>query len=247
MKTAIETKPIVILHHYTPLWVCSNGIRKCWDSQDKSDTVPYEVDVAMDDIADFHLDGKILETGPKDKELINRVGNKNRHSSTLEHLVYSFEIKDISRACLQELARHRLASYSVKSTRYTLKKVKAESSFTEYTDIGFQEYTETGRERAENYLVMTSDERVNRMSILALDNLRDLLNLGISNDIAKFAIPESFKTELVWTINARSLQNFLQLRTSDTAMWEIRNLAFEVYAQLPEDHKYLFDEFVEKI
>ncbi len=60
----------------------------------------------------------------KDKELINRVGNKFKHSSTLEHLNYTFYIQGISRACLQEVARHRHTSPSVKSTRYTLKELK---------------------------------------------------------------------------------------------------------------------------
>jgi hypothetical protein len=54
----------------------------------------------------------------------DRVGNKYRHASILEHVTYNFSIEGISRACLQELARHRMASLSVKSTRYTLKELK---------------------------------------------------------------------------------------------------------------------------
>ena len=119
---------IKLLHH-TPLWVCAKAIRKCWNSEDKSDTISHKVDFAIDDIADFHLNGKILKCGEKDKDLIYRVGNKNKHSSTLEHLVYTFEIDGISRACLQELARHRIASLSVKSTRYTLKELKRAYTF----------------------------------------------------------------------------------------------------------------------
>jgi len=107
-----------------------------------------------------------------------------------------------------------------------------------------QEYTENGRERAEKYLVMTTDERVNRMSILALDNLRDLLNEGISNDKAKYALPESYKTELTWTINARSLQNFISLRTDKAALEEIREMARNVFEALPVEHKYLFEHCV---
>ena len=60
------------------------------------------------------------------------------------------------------------------------------------------------------------------------------------DDKAKFALPDAYKTELTWTINARSLQNFLYLRTSTAAMWEIRKLAYAVYDALPEDHKYLY-------
>lgn len=69
-------------------------------------------------------------TGQKDLELVERVGNKFKHKSVLEHLVYSFDIDGISRAVLQELARHRTASLTVKSTRYTMSKdLKKENSF----------------------------------------------------------------------------------------------------------------------
>ena len=230
----------VILKNYVPLHIAAGAIRKCWDSGDKSDSQCWD---------DMYSDQKEwIETGPKDMELIERIGNKFKHASTLEHLVYNFEIKGISRACLQELARHRMASLSVKSTRYTLKELKNEEHFLngwcssdtfEQTD-----WNENGYERASKYLVMTGDFRVDICSIGALDNLRDLLQMGISNDIAKYALVENYKTELAWTINARSLQNFLYLRTDKSALWEIRKLAREIYNRLPDDHKYLFKDFV---
>jgi len=42
-----------------------------------------------------------------------------------------------------------------------------------------------------------------RLSIRALENLRLVLVQGISNDKAKYCLPESYKTELTWTVNAR--------------------------------------------
>lgn len=120
---------ITLLNH-TPLWVCSNAIRTCYQSFEKGD-----------------------KGGEKDKELIERVGNKMRHASTLEHLFYNFYIEGISRACLQELARHRIASLSVKSTRYTLKELRDEAEF-EPSDF----------ERARKYLVFTGDEMVDGFS-----------------------------------------------------------------------------------
>lgn len=197
----------VTLQHHTPLIFCANAIRTCWQSFDKSD-----------------------EGGEKDRELIDRVGNKFKHASTLEHLVYNFYIQGISRALLQELARHRMASLSVKSTRYTLKELKSEEIFT------YKEY-----ERASKYLVLTGNEMVDSMSIKALENLRLVLVQGISNDKAKYCLPESYKTELTWTINARSLQNFITLRSDKSALWEIQNLAHALYSALPEDHQYLFN------
>ena len=122
-----------------------------------------------------------------------------------------------------------MASLSVKSTRYTLKELKNEESFT-CKDV----------ERASKYLVLTGVEMVDAMSIKALENLRLVLVEGISNDKAKYCLPESYKTELTWTVNARSLQNFLTLRSDKSALWEIQNLAHALYDALPEEHKYLF-------
>ena len=65
-------------------------------------------------------------------------------------------------------------------------------------------------------------------------------------DIAKYCLPESYKTELTWSINARSLQNFISLRSSKSALWEIQNLANAIYAALPDEHKFIFDECVYK-
>jgi len=200
----------VTLMHYTPLPVCAHAIRTCWQSFDKGDN-----------------------GGEKDKALIDRVGNKYKHASTLEHLVYTFYIQGISRALLQELARHRMASLSVKSTRYTLKELKECEPF-ELDDF----------EGASKFIVLTGNADVDSASIAALNNLQALLKKGISNDIAKYALVESYKTELTWTINARSLQNFLSLRSSKSALWEIRKLAREIFKVLPEDHKYLFKEYI---
>ncbi len=194
------------LLQHTSLEICASAIRTCWQSFDKSDS-----------------------GGEKDRELIDRVGNKFKHASTLEHLVYTFYIKGISRALLQELARHRLASLSVKSTRYTLKELKKEKPFT------CKEY-----KRAQEYLVMTGNDLVDEMSIKALENLRVVLSKGVSNDKAKYCLPESYKTELTYTINARSLQNLLTLRSDKSALWEIRDMAKKLYQELPEDHRYLF-------
>ncbi|MEA3417847.1 MAG: FAD-dependent thymidylate synthase [Campylobacterota bacterium] len=202
----------ITLMQYTPLEVCAHAIRTCWQSFDKSD-----------------------EGGEKDKALIDRVGNKFKHASTMEHLVYTFYIQGISRALLQELARHRLASPSVKSTRYTLKELKEGEPFAEDDYKG-----------AERFIVLTGNELVDSASIKALNNLQSILKSGVSNDIAKFCLPESYKTELTWTLNARSLQNFLTLRTNKAALWEIRELAYTLYDTLPEDHQYLFEDCLYK-
>lgn len=218
----------VELLHNTPLHIASTAIRTCWQSQEKSDTTMVEGYTAQTGAV------KIVECGPNDRALIDRVGNKNKHSSTLEHLTYTFYISGVSRALLQELARHRMASPSVKSTRYTLKELKDEAPFK------FIDGALTIKKRAAKYLVFTDNRDIDTYSVLALENVRKLLVSGYANDFVKYALPESYKTELTWTINARSLQNFLALRSSKAALWEIQDLAKAVYEALPEDHKYLF-------
>ena len=188
----------VTLLNYTPLNICSHAIRTCWQSFEKGDN-----------------------GGEKDVELIERVGNKFKHASTLEHLSYNFYIQGISRALLQELARHRVASLSVKSTRYTLKELRNEAPFL-HGDFN----------NAARYLVLTGNELIDNASIKA------------SLDIVKYCLPEAYKTELTWSVNARSLQNFLSLRSSKSALWEIRELARKIYDALPNEHKFVFEKCV---
>ncbi|MBN7287958.1 MULTISPECIES: FAD-dependent thymidylate synthase [Campylobacter] len=201
----------VTLLNFTPLNICSHAIRTCWQSFERGDN-----------------------GGEKDIELISRVGNKFKHASTLEHLYYNFYIQGISRALLQELARHRIASLSVKSTRYTLKELKKEAKF----ELG-------GFERASGYIVLTGNETVDNASIKALENLREILaTTTTSLDIVKYCLPECYKTELTWSANARSLQNFLSLRSSKSALWEIRELSHKIYEALPQEHKFIFEDCI---
>ncbi len=199
----------VSLLSHTELKIASHAIRTCYQSFHKGD------------------DG-----GEIDCELIDKVGNKMRHSSTLEHLVYSFYIAGVSRALLQELARHRIASLSVKSTRYTLKELKNEPPFSLSGD------------GASKYIVLTRNEAVDRASINALENLRQLIADGVALDAAKYALPECYKTELTYTINARSLQNLLSLRSSKAALKEFRELSKAIFNAIPNNHRFIFAEFI---
>lgn len=195
----------VELLHFTPIMIAVNAIRTCYNSCDKSD-----------------------ELGEKDIKLIKSI-IANNHTSTIEHISYNFKISGISRACLQELARHRLASLSVKSTRYTLRELK-----------------NVNTDDLKNYLVKISDS-IDEYNKFRLATMQALINeQNLSNDELKYMLPEAFKTELMLTINARSLRNLLELRLSSKALKEFRELAKEIYKTIPEPHRVLFDDIVEK-
>lgn len=219
----INNKLNVELLHHTPLKIADIGVGTCWDK---------------------HSDQSETNTGRLD-----RVINKFKHASTSEHLYYNFYIKNISRALLQELARHRIASPSVKSTRYTLKELKdIQEPFCTY-ELSPNKHliinvTEEQFKRASKFLVFTGINTTDKRSVSALEQLREEIRLNTSNDKAKYCLPDSYKTELTWSINARSLKNFIGLRTDKSALWEIRELAYEIFNILPEDHKFLFEQAV---
>ena len=53
----------------------------------------------------------------------------------------------------------------------------------------------------------------------------DLLERGVAKEIARNVLPVAIYTQFYWTVNARSLMNFLSLRNSETAQREIRKYA----------------------
>ena len=195
------------------------GARTCYDSFHKGGNY----DTPTDDITEV------------DKSLLETLINANNHKSIAEHALYTLNIKGISRLCLQELARHRIASYSIKSTRYTLKALAKELPF-----------VTSDKERASKYINLTGDLFVDTYSIMALNNLRLAIINEAKNDIAKYCLPECWKVDLVWTINMRSLMNFLELRLANGAHFEIRELANNVLKAIPQEHLFLYEKYTNK-
>src|SRR5205814_9683549 len=52
-----------------------------------------------------------------------------------------------------------------------------------------------------------------------------LVERGVARELARSVLPVGAYTEFYWTVNARSLMNFLSLRNSETAQREIRRYA----------------------
>jgi len=69
----------------------------------------------------------------------------------------------------------------------------------------------------------------------ALDN-------NLKNDQFKKIIPENLLITLIFTINIRSLRNFLKLRTSKGAHEDMQILANKIHGTIPESHKFLYED-----
>ena len=214
----------VTLLHHTPLSIAVTAARTCWDSFNKGGNYECPSDTLVEaDIA-----------------LLDRLIHKNKHESIAEHISYNFSIERLPRYVLQELCRHRIASYSVKSTRYTLKELKDEKPFVE-GDMNKLDYLVYDWTRAAKYINL--DEPFNpRFQVVQLELLRQAVKEINSLDSVKDLVPESYLTNLVWTINIRSLRNFLHLRLAKSAHYKIRELAELVYNAIPQEHKFLFED-----
>lgn len=200
--------------HYTPINTLDTALTKCWGSECKS--------------------------GDAMMERIDRIINKNKHGSIAEHCTVNFDIRGVSRALLQEVARHRMSNISVESTRYTLGRLKIEQSFLDMPNETYEQaYT-----RASKYVVYTSNADVDFTIIKQLEMLRQTVLSGVSNDIAKYTLPEAYKTSFTWTLNIRSMMNLFELRTDKSALWEFRQLANAMFDALPSEYQYLLKGYV---
>ena len=148
-------------------------------------------------------------------DLFVKVAKILKHESVMEHIVYTFDIDGISRLCLQELARHRIASLTVESTRYTLQHFLKDN----YPDL--QKYFVFPDFNSEEELILYKANLLNQVNAIK----QFYSSTDLNNNYIKYLLPESFRTSLVWTINARSLTNFFKLRLNKNAHPEIRHLA----------------------
>jgi thymidylate synthase (FAD) len=59
----------------------------------------------------------------------------------------------------------------------------------------------------------------------AYDTYQALLERGVAKEVARSVLPVGIYTMFYWTVNARSLMNFISLRNADSAQREIRRFA----------------------
>ena len=151
------------------------------------------------------------------------------HESVIEHLVYTFSIKGVSRALLQELARHRHVSLSVESTRWALKRIMENPVSME--DLVLPEGV--------------PDYAKGKLEFL-LNTAKGLLDRGFSNDVVKYLMPECVPTNLVLTLNLRELRHIYRLRTDKRALKEFRDLMKDILESLPPYHRELLTHGIDK-
>ena len=131
------------------------------------------------------------------------------HESVLEHEKISVRVI-CDRGVSHEIVRHRIASYSQESTRYC-------DYAGEMAVIDIASFL-NGEQYGVWYGAMQAAEK-------AYAKLREL---GVKPQIARSVLPNSLKTELVWTCNLREWREVLRQRTSGAAHPQMRELMAQV-------------------
>jgi thymidylate synthase (FAD) len=155
----------------------------------------------------------------RDRQLIDYLLS-HRHETPFEHSVFTFHVK-CPIFVARQWFRHRMASYNEISGRYT----RLDYEFYtpqhlrreigpdyRYEPLPGEASCRLGREMAEHY------ERSYAL-------YQRLLAEGVAKEQARIVLPLALYTQFYWTVNARSLMNFLSLRAERHAQEEIRAYA----------------------
>ena len=144
------------------------------------------------------------------------------HMSVFEHASFTFGIEDVSRECSHQLVRHRIASFSQQSLRYT----KAQED-------AFRIPTSVFENKGFNDVWQNTIETLYK-------TYEELIASGVSKEDARGLLPMCTTSNLVMTMNARELLHFFELRICNRAQEEIRQIAVRMLWLLLQENKQLF-------
>ncbi|MBC7723408.1 MAG: FAD-dependent thymidylate synthase [Burkholderiaceae bacterium] len=137
---------------------------------------------------------------------------RDRHGSPFEHNSMTFYVQ-APIFVFREFMRHRIASYNEESGRYReLNPVfyipGPERNLVQVGKPGAYEFTPGTAEQT----ALVQDES-RRSSTSAFDSYQRMLDAGVAREVARIVLPLNIYSSMYVTMNARSLMNFLSLRT----------------------------------
>jgi thymidylate synthase (FAD) len=163
------------------------------------------------------------EMDESDEALI-RFLMRDRHGSPFEHNSFRFHVR-CPIFVAREWFRHRIGSFNEFSLRYA----KATEDF--YVPAAEDVRTQIGKPGAYSFepvydeLAERTREELEAVYEQAFAAYERLVEAGVARELARCALPVGAYTQFYWTVNARSLMNFVSLRNSEFAQLEIRRYA----------------------
>jgi thymidylate synthase (FAD) len=149
---------------------------------------------------------------------------RERHGTPFEHNSFRFHVR-APLFVAREWFRHRVGSFNEFSMRYA----RATDDF--YVPEPEDVRTQVGKpgsysfETVDPEVAETTREELRAVYDAAYEAYERLVELGVARELARLVIPVGAYTEFYWTVNARSLMNFVSLRAAETAQREIRRYA----------------------
>jgi len=137
---------------------------------------------------------------------------RDRHGTPFEHNSMTFYVH-APIFVFREFMRHRIASYNEESGRYR------ELGPVFYLPGPDRDLVQEGRPGHYTFLPGSPDqhklvtEATRRVCEQAYSSYRELLDAGIAREVARIVLPLTIYSSMYVTMNARSLMNFLSLRT----------------------------------
>lgn len=159
------------------------------------------------------LDAAAAGTGATDRDrgLINYL-MRDRHGSPFEHNSMTFYVQ-APIFVFREFMRHRIASYNEESGRYR------ELRPVFYVPGPERNLVQVGKPGAYEFLpgspeqTALADAEVRAVCEAAYASYQRMLDAGIAREVARIVLPVTIYSSMYVTMNARSLMNFLSLRT----------------------------------
>jgi thymidylate synthase (FAD) len=199
-------------------------------------------DLSVVNAARVSFGARIEEMKPADEGLINFL-MRERHGTPFEHNAFRFHIK-CPIFVAREWFRHRIGSFNEISGRYTVLENHG------YVPKGEYVREQSGKPGAYKFLPVSptlateTEETISTFYSRAFGTYNYLLSKGVAKEIARVVLPVGTFTEFYWTVNARSLMNFLSLRTHETAQKEIQDYANAVSLALEEKMPITFASWI---
>ena len=168
---------------------------------------------------------------------------REKHASPFEHAVFRFDVR-CPIFVAREWFRHRWSSFNEFSMRYA----KATDDF--YIPAPEDVRTQVGKpgsysfEPVSDEVAETTRAELRQVYEAAYAAYEKLVELGVARELARAALPVGAYTEFYWTVNARSLMNFLSLRNAEAAQREIRRYAEACERFLAERMPVTYEAFV---
>lgn len=158
----------------------------------------------------------------KAERLLIKFLMKNRHGTPFESSVFTFRI-ETPIFVAREWFRHRIGSFNEMSARYKELPPRffvANTARSQTGKPGSYKFEPMGPHF--DTILRANLEGVYRE---AWESYQRMLEFGIAKEQARCVLPVGIMTQFYWTVNARSLMNFLSLRMDTHAMLEIREAA----------------------